>query len=108
MNHKGNLPEFVTVTEARKHEMIEGRSVDFPKGSIAAVDRGYTGYEWYKTLSHKGIIFVARLNSNTTTRVLERQDIKRQSGLTSDQAIEFTGVSTAKRCPIPLRSGCLS
>lgn len=103
MNHKGNLPEFVTVTEARKHEVSEGRSVDFPRGSIVAVDRGYTDYEWYKTLTEKGIFFVARLKSNATTRVIERREVKPKSGLTSDQTIEFTGVSTAKRCPIPLR-----
>ena len=42
MNHKGNLPEFVSVTEAREHEVNQGRTVDFPKGSIVAVDRGYT------------------------------------------------------------------
>ena len=27
MNHKGNLSEFVTITEARQHEVSEGRSV---------------------------------------------------------------------------------
>lgn len=103
MNHKGNLPEFVTITEARKHEVSEGRSVVFPKGSIVAVDRGYTDYQWYKTLTDKGIYFVARLKSNATTRVLERREVNHSSGLTCDQTIEFTGVLTAKRCPIPLR-----
>ena len=87
MNHKGNLPEFVTVTEAGKLDMSEGRSVDFPKGSIVAVDRGYTDYQWYKTLSDKGIYFVARLNSNATTRVLERRTVNRKSGLRCDQTI---------------------
>ena len=103
MNHKGNLPEFVTVTEARTHEVNEGRRVNFPKGSIVAIDRGYTDYEWYKTLSDKGIYFVARLKSNATTRILERRDVDRSKGLTSDHTIEFTGVTTSKRCPIPLR-----
>ena len=103
MNHKGNLPEFVTVTEARVHEVNEGRLVDFPKGSIVAVDRGYTDYEWYKTLSDKDIYFVARLKSNATTRVIERRPVDRSKGLTSDQTVEFTGVTTSKRCPIPLR-----
>jgi len=103
MNHKGNLPEFVTVTEARTHEVNEGRRVDFPKGSIVAVDRGYTDYEWYKTLSDKGIYFVARLKSNATTRVIERREVDRSKGLSSDHTIEFTGVTTSKRCPIPLR-----
>lgn len=103
MNHKGNLPEFVTVTDARVHEVNEGRCVDFPKGSIVAVDRGYTDYEWYKTLSDKGIYFVARLKSNATTRIIERRPVDRSKGLTSDHTIEFTGVTTSKRCPIPLR-----
>jgi hypothetical protein len=51
MNHKGNLPEFITVANAKYHEVNEGRSVEFPKGSIVAIDRGYTDYAWYKTLS---------------------------------------------------------
>jgi hypothetical protein len=103
MNHKGNLPEFVTVTDAKQHEVNEGRLVEFPKGSIVAFDRGYTDYEWYKTLSDKGIYFVARLKSNATTRVLERREVNQSLGLTSDQTIEFTGVMTRKRCPVPLR-----
>jgi len=40
MNHKGNLPEFVTITEGKKHELNEGRGVDFPKGSIGAPVHG--------------------------------------------------------------------
>lgn len=103
MNHKGNLPEFVTVTEARTHEVNEGRRVNFPKGSIVAVDRGYTDYKWYKSLSDKGIYFVARMKSNATVRIITRRPVDRSTGLTSDQTIEFTGVTTSKRCPIALR-----
>jgi len=103
MNHKGNLPEFVNVTAAREHEVNEGRTVEFPKGSIVAFDRGYTDYEWYKTLSDKGIYFVARLKSNATTRVLERREVAFETGLTCDQTIEFTGAQTSRSCPIPLR-----
>ena len=103
MNYKGNLPEFVTVTEARTHEVHEGRRVDFPKGSIVAVDLGYTDYEWYKTLADKGVYFVARLKSITTTRIVERRAVNRGKGVSSDHTIEFTGVTTSKRCPIPLR-----
>jgi hypothetical protein len=103
MNHKGHLPEFVTVTEARTHEVNEGRRVDFPKGSIVAVDRGYTDYEWYKALTDKGIYFVARLKSNATVRIVERRAVKRSKGVSSDHTIEFTGVTTSKRCPIHLR-----
>ena len=103
MNHKGNLPEFVTVTDGKQHEVNEGRRIDFPKGSIVAIDRGYTDYEWYKTLSDKGVFFVTRLKSNATVRTIERRIIDKSTGLTSDHTIESTGITTSKRCPIPLR-----
>jgi putative transposase len=55
------------------------------------------------TSTDKGIYFVARLKSNAKTQVLERREVNRTLGLTSDQTIEFTGAMTRKRCPIPLR-----
>jgi len=103
MNHKGNFPEFVSMSNANEDEVKAGRDVNFPKGSIVAIDRGYTDYEWYKTLTEKGIYFVARLKSNAKIRVLERREIDHHSGLTSDQTIEFTGTVTSKKCPSKLR-----
>ena len=101
-----NLSEFVTVTEARAHEVNEGRSVIFPERSIVSVDRVYTDYWWYKTLSNKGKYFVTRLKSNFTTRIVTRRSVYRSTGLASDDSIEFTGVTTSKRCPIALRRVC--
>jgi len=103
MNHKGNLPEFVAITDGKQHEVNEGRKVEFPKGSIVAIDRGYTDYAWYKQLSDKGIYFVARLKSNAKIRILERRKVVTGKGVTCDQVIEFSGVQTAKSCPIALR-----
>lgn len=103
MNHRGKLPEFVSMSNANEHEVKAGRDVDFPKGSIVAVDRGYTDYKWYKTLTDKGIYFVARLKSNAKVKVLERREVNLNSGLTSDQTIEFTGTVTSKNCPCRLR-----
>ena len=103
MNHRGNLPEFVSLSNANEHEMKAGREVNFPKGSIVAADRGYTDYKWYKTLIDKGIYFVVRLKSNAKIRVLERREVDRSSGVTSDQTIEFTGAVTSAKCPCKLR-----
>ena len=47
LNHAGYLPEFVTVTEGKKHDVTVGRTLEFPKGSIVAVDKGYNDYAWY-------------------------------------------------------------
>jgi len=103
LNHKGNLPEFVTITDGKQHDVTVGRQVEFPKGSIVAVDRGYTDYEWYKQLSDKGIFFVSRSKSNARVKIIERREVDRSTGLTSDQSIEFTGFYASKNCPISLR-----
>jgi len=44
LNHAGYLPEFVTVTEGKNHDVTVGRTLEFPKGSIVAVDKGYNDY----------------------------------------------------------------
>jgi hypothetical protein len=103
LNHAGYLPEFVTVTEGSTHEVNIGKLMNFPKGSIVAIDRGYNDYSWYKELTDKGIFFVTRLKKNAGYRVVKREKVNKQQGLTCDQTIEFTGPLTAKKCPIRLR-----
>jgi DDE family transposase/uncharacterized protein DUF4372 len=103
LNHAGYLPEFVTVTEGKKHDVTIGRILTFPKGSIVAVDKGYNDYSWYKQLTEKEISFVTRLKTNAKYRVVCRRDVLKNKGLTSDQIIEFTGIQIAKKCPTQLR-----
>jgi putative transposase len=40
LNHAGHLPEFVAVSEGNKHEVNMGKVLNFPKGSIVAIDNG--------------------------------------------------------------------
>ena len=103
LNHEGFIPEFVNITDGKKHDVTVGRTLAFPKHSIVAIDKGYTDYKWYKQLTDKEIYFVTRLKINARYRVISRRRVLKDKGLTSDQCIEFTGTQTAKRCPIPLR-----
>jgi putative transposase len=103
LNHNGFLPEFVTVTEGKTSDITAGRTLNFPKGSIIAVDRGYNDYAWFNQLTNKGIFFVTRLKSNAKYRVIERHCVLKSKGLTSDQTIEFSGAKIAEKCAIPLR-----
>jgi len=38
LNHRGYLPEFVTITEGKTSDIEIGRTLQFPQGSIVAVD----------------------------------------------------------------------
>jgi len=103
LNHAGYLPEFVTVTEGKKHDVTVGRTLKFPKGSIVAIDKGYNDYGWYNQLTEKGIFFVTRLKTNAKYRTVCRRPVLKNKGLICDQTIQFTGVQTARKCPVPLR-----
>jgi len=96
LNHAGHLPAFATITESRMHDIEIGRTLQFPKGSIVAFDKGYVDYQWFKQLDFKGIFFVTRLRRNAIWRVLERRDVDTATGVTSDQTIELTGVKPQK------------
>ena len=103
LNHSGYLPEFVTITEGKTSDIEIGRMLSFPTGSIVAIDRGYTDYQWYNQLNNKGIFFVTRLKSNASYKVIKRHPVLNNKGLTSDQTIILTGIGAVKDCPIQLR-----
>jgi len=103
LNHAGYLPEFVTITEGKKHDVTVGRMLNFPKGSIVAIDKAYNDYAWYKQLTDKDIFFVTRLKTNAKYRTIERRSVLKDKGLTCDQTIEFTGPQVSKKCPVRLR-----
>lgn len=103
LNHNGYLPEFVAISEGSSADITVGRTLNFPKGSIIAMDRGYIDYAWFKQLNDKEIYFVTRLKRNAKYRVIKRQSVRKQDGVTSDQIIEFTGIQVSKKCPIRLR-----
>ena len=103
LNQAGYLPEFNCITDGKTTDIEVARSLQFNKGSIVAVDRAYTDYDWYNTLNEKGIYFVSRQKSNARYRVIERREIDQKRGITSDQSIELTGFYAAQSYPGSLR-----
>ncbi|WP_184464749.1 IS4 family transposase [Zhongshania antarctica] len=103
LNHAGYLPEFVTITEGKKHDVTVGRMLNFPKGSMVAIDKAYNDYVWYKQLTEKDIFFVTLLKDNAKYRIIDRRAVLKNKGLTCDQTIEFTDPQVSKKFPVQLR-----
>ena len=103
VDHGGFLPEFVTITEGKVSDITVGRTLAFAASSIVVFDRGYTDYRWYYQLDEQGVYFVSRLKTNARYRIIERREVARDQGITSDQVIEFAGPQVHKKCPIQLR-----
>ena len=103
LNHRGCLPECVTITDGKTSDIAIGRTLHFPKGSLVAIDRGYNDYAWYKQWHDNGTFFVTRIKKDAAYRVVGRAAVLQSKGLTCDQRIVFTGVKASRQCPIPLR-----
>jgi len=102
VNHEGYLPEFISITDGKCHDITAARALRLPRGSIVAMDRGYTDYSWYNALNSGGISFVTRQRKNASYRIINRSKVTQSKGITSDQKIQLTGVK-AKICTVPLR-----
>lgn len=91
LDHGGQLPTFVHLTEGRRHEIQWARSLDLPTGSVVVFDRGFTDYRWWNSLSQKKIRFVTRLKRGTRYTVVERRNVSWKQHVTSDQTIRLEG-----------------
>ena len=100
LNHSSMLPEFATLTEGKLGDMAVARTLNFPKGSIVAVDRGYNDFKWYKSLTEKGVFFVTRMRRRTAYRVVKPLMIESCDRVRSDSVIALEGAQ-AKKISIP-------
>jgi len=102
LDHDGLIPAFVQVTDAKTADIVVARALSLPPGSILAVDRAFVDFAWFAKLNDNKRFFVTRMKKNTCYRVVERNDVRKETGITSDQIIRLTGTKAAL-CPIPLR-----
>lgn len=106
LNHGTHVPEFVAVSAGQENDMISGRQFRFPAGSIIAFDKGYMDYEWFKSLTERGVFFVTRMRTNAVYMVKERREIVPGSGVSSDQSIQLNSAHALKRgAPLLRRIG---
>jgi len=103
LDHDGYLPTFATVTEGDVHEVNVAWELKLHKGSILAVDMGYTDYALFAKWILEGIFFVTRQKANAAYRVVEEHKVPQNRNILKDQIIEFTGYYAKKDCPHRLR-----
>ena len=54
-------------------------------------------YEWFKSLTDKGVFFVTRVRAKSVYKVLERKSIIPGQGITSDQIIQLNSAYAIKQ-----------
>jgi putative transposase len=103
LDHDGLIPAFIAVTHGKVGDQTGAKMLKFPKGSVVVFDRGYMDYSWHKDLTDKGIFWVTRIRTKAKYRVLERNNVEKRTGVTSDQIIEYTSDRSRKNNLHPVR-----
>ncbi len=92
IDNGGYIPTFVAITEAKVNDIYLTKILPtIEKGAIIAFDKGYIDFKWFQTLTEEGIFFVTRAKRNISYRILKRNTIDRDKGITADYTIELKG-----------------
>lgn len=89
LDHDGYLPVFGLVTEGKVADVKVAQRLDFPKGSIVAMDRGYTDYKLYAQWTRAGVFFVSRLKAKADIVTMESRPVPKDSHVRRDEIIRL-------------------
>lgn len=86
---KKQLPEFIVITNASKHDATQIKKMKFEENGIYVMDRGYFSIKMFKKLNKTGAFFITRTKINTKYRVIRRNRIGGPNKI-EDLVIDFT------------------
>lgn len=104
LDHAGNIPSFVVVTDGKRHDISVAREVfALVPDSIYCFDKGYTDFAWFRQIQDTGAFFVTRAKDNLAYHFTGQQETMKNKGVLMDAFIELTGFYAQQEFPQPLR-----
>jgi Transposase DDE domain len=103
LDHDGYLPVYAHLTEGNVHEMVVAKSLNFPKGSVVVMNRGYIDYRQFARWTKAGIFFVTRLKENANHSDFEDWPVAKNSNVRKDQLIRLNPITAGAPCREDLR-----
>jgi hypothetical protein len=89
LDHDGYLPVFAHITEGSVADVTVAKSLDFPKGTVVAMDRGYNDYKLFTEWTRSGVFFVTRLKRNANASSIESRPVPQGSNILRDEVIRL-------------------
>lgn len=89
LDHEGYLPVFGHVTDGKTGDVKVAQRLDFPRGSIVALDRGYVDYHLFTRWTREGVYFVTRLKANADIQTVEHHPVPASGPVLSDQTVRL-------------------
>lgn len=104
LDHAGQIPTFMVVTDAKKHEITVARSsFSLVPDSIYCMDRGYIDFSWFHSIDASGAFFVTRAKDNLNFTVTGQHSESSKKNIISDEIIALNGFYQKQDYPKELR-----
>lgn len=87
---KNQIPEFIHITDARRHDHIAVSRMPIQENAIYALDRAYLCFKTLENIDKNRAFFVTRIKSNTQYKKISCKKPK-GTGVLRDDRIVFTG-----------------
>jgi Domain of unknown function (DUF4372)/Transposase DDE domain len=89
LDQDGCLPVFGYVSEGKVGDVTVAKTLDFPRGSIVALDRGYVDYHLFTRWTRAGVFFVTRLKANADIARVESRPVPKGGNVLRDEIIRL-------------------
>jgi len=89
LDHDGHLPIFAPVTDGKTGDVKVAQTLDFPKGSIVALDRGYVDYHLFTRWTREGVYFATRLKANADVQTVQRHPVPERGNILRDETVRL-------------------
>jgi hypothetical protein len=104
LNLRGNIPEFIRITDGKCHDSNALDVMNFYANAIYLMDKAYVDFEALNRINCAGAFFVSRAKETMQYEVAEQNfNIDETTGLRSDKAVLLTVPKSKKRYPEKLR-----
>lgn len=89
LDHDGYLPTFAHITEGKTADVKVAQTLDFPRGTIVVMDRGYTDYKLFSRWTSQAVFFVTRIKTNANFLTVETRAVPESGNVRSDKTIHL-------------------
>jgi IS4 transposase len=103
LNLRGNIPEFIHISDGKLHDVNVLDLMSIEAGSIYVMDRGYVDFSRFYALHQATAFFVTRAKTNFRHTRRYSRPVDKTCGLRCDQTIVLTGIHSKEDYPEAMR-----
>ena len=103
LNIDGSIPEFISITEARKQDVKMLDNITYASGCFYLIDKAYLDFRRLYKMELQKAFFVTRAKENLAYNVAVVNEINKETGIKKDELIKLKWHHGKRKYPIVFR-----